>query len=188
MRKFASNKTRSPTAIRPVSGVASPATQSSSVVFPDPDGPNNMVNPGSTLKSTSRENSRAGEKKLLRMRALKGGVASFGSAGVGIGFRLFDRTDHPRSLLQRSPVQTVHHREHYEAEDQQQYRHAIGRGIVRSLHLIVDVNGDGAGHAGNIAADHQHHSKLAHGVSKHKSHACDQAGHGERNHHAKEGA
>ena len=58
-RVFVSNKARSPTAIRPASGVASPATQSSSVVLPDPDAPNRMVNPGAAVKSTSRENSRS---------------------------------------------------------------------------------------------------------------------------------
>ena len=51
------------TAIRPASGVVSPATQSSNVVFPDPEGPNSMVNPGWAVKSTSSENLRSAAEK-----------------------------------------------------------------------------------------------------------------------------
>ena len=44
---------RPPTAIRPASGVASPAIESSKVVFPAPDAPNRMVTPLCRTKATS---------------------------------------------------------------------------------------------------------------------------------------
>ena len=64
-----------PRQIAPTSGVVKPATQSSSVVFPDPDAPNRMVNPGTALNSTSSENSRSADGKLLRIRAVRVGLA-----------------------------------------------------------------------------------------------------------------
>jgi hypothetical protein len=66
-----SKKTRSPTAMRPSSGITIPAMQSSTVVFPAPEGPNKMVNPGSALNSTCNEKSRPVERKPLRIDAVK---------------------------------------------------------------------------------------------------------------------
>ncbi len=126
-RDPASNKTRSPMTILPASGAARPATQSSSVVFPDPEGPNRMVNPGAALKSTSSENGRSVAEKFLRILALRVRFANLissgrvsagrGSAGVGIESRLievhlFDWTHGPyfaihRRLMQGPPVQPV---------------------------------------------------------------------------------
>src|SRR2546428_177535 len=48
-----SNKTRLPKAILPESGVASPAIESSKVVFPAPEAPNRMVIPLLRTKATS---------------------------------------------------------------------------------------------------------------------------------------
>jgi hypothetical protein len=58
--------------------------QSSSVVFPEPEGPKRMVNPGAAVKSTSRVKSRSLAGKLLRIRALKLEWAEFCASGVGI--------------------------------------------------------------------------------------------------------
>jgi hypothetical protein len=43
-----------------------------------------MVNPGAALNSTTSENPRSLERKLLRMLALRAGFAGFASAGVSI--------------------------------------------------------------------------------------------------------
>ena len=61
-----SNQTRSPTAMRPESGLANPATQSSRVVLPAPEGPKTIVNPGAAWNSTSRANSSPPEGIRLR--------------------------------------------------------------------------------------------------------------------------
>jgi hypothetical protein len=57
------------------------------VVLPDPEGPNNMVNPGAALNSTSRENTRSLEGNTLRMLAVNVESAGFGStdAGMNVG-------------------------------------------------------------------------------------------------------
>src|SRR5580658_1391019 len=157
-----SNKTRLPTAILPASGATRPAMQSRMVVFPDPEEPNSMVNPGAASNSTSSVNE--------------------GSAGVGIEVRLFDRADRPGFTIRRA-IQPVDHRQHEETEDQQKQRRRIGCGVVGRLHLIININRDGARYSRNIASNHQHHSKLAHGVSKYQGRARDQSGHGKRQYH-----
>src|SRR5260370_30069405 len=177
MREFVSNKTRSPTVIRPVSGVATPATQSSRVVFPDPDAPNNMVKPGSAVNSTSRENSRSGERKVFPMPTVSVRFAEVCSRDMSIESRLPDRTHRPHSLI-RSAVPPINHSQHSETEYQQQQPHSIGRRIVPVLHLIVNADRDRPGHAGNVASNHQHHSKLAHGMSKRQDDAGEQSRHG----------
>src|SRR5580704_9013362 len=195
-REPASNKTRSPTTILPASGGVRPATQSSSVVLPDPEGPNSMVNPGAALKSTLSQNGRWVAEKVLRMRAIRVGFAdlvsgSRGSAGVGIEVRLFDWTHRSyfavrRCLRQGRPVQSVDQSQHRETKDEQQQCHGISRGIVGGLHLIVNSDGNGARHSRNVASNHQHHPKLAHGVSECQGYAGNQTRHGERSYHSAE--
>src|SRR5260370_33480636 len=102
-----------------MSGVVTPATQSSRVVFPDPDAPNNMVKPGSAVNSTSRENSRSGEGKLFSMRAVSVRFAEVRSRGMGIESCLPDRTHRPHSLI-RSSVPPLNNNQHRDAE----YHHA----------------------------------------------------------------
>jgi hypothetical protein len=106
--------------IRPASGSSQPATQSSNVVFPAPEGPNRMVNPGAALKSTSSANSRSVEAKRLRMRARQRWICG---CGCGVWFAVVDievfiRSGYgPGFLLRRSPVHSIYHGEDDEAED-----------------------------------------------------------------------
>ena len=62
------NKTFSPITILPVVGRTSPARQSSSVDFPAPEGPNNIVIPGGASKETSRTKAPA-SRRSFRMLA-----------------------------------------------------------------------------------------------------------------------
>ena len=66
-----SNRIRSPMAILPESGVTRPATQSSSVVFPAPEGPKMIVMPGATVNATSRVKWLALLEKRLRRATVK---------------------------------------------------------------------------------------------------------------------
>ncbi len=80
---FESKRTRSSRAMRPC-GVASPATQSSSVVLPAPEAPKRMVKPGAAWNSTSRAKSRSAPEKVFRMRALKVALATLECGSEGI--------------------------------------------------------------------------------------------------------
>ena len=60
-----SNNTRLPSEISPALVLARPATQSSNVVFPAPEGPNRIVKPGGDSKSTSKTNSESSFPVLL---------------------------------------------------------------------------------------------------------------------------
>ena len=53
-------------------------------------------------------------------------------------------------------------------EAQQQQSRVVCLRISKVLDLIVDRNGKGPGHAGNAAANHQHHSELTHSMGKGK--------------------
>src|ERR1700692_1760296 len=101
--------------MRPDSGVVSPSAQSSSVVLPDPEGPNSTVNPGAALKSTSRENPRLAAAKVLRTTAFRIGTAGFFCSGVGMKALLFYRAYRPR--FRSSSIQAIDRRQHGEAED-----------------------------------------------------------------------
>src|SRR5450631_6587 len=179
----ASNKTRSLIAMRPESGLVNPATQSSRVVLPAPDGPNRIVNPGAAWNSTSRTNSWDCAAKRLRNRASSRGAAADLSVRGGFISRLFYGPDHPCLA-----VEAIHHRQHDEAEREQQQRGLVGASVIGGLHAIEDINGHGSSDAGNISADHEHDAEFSHGVSKAQGGARNQAGNGERGDHADEGA
>src|SRR5712671_1253817 len=141
--------------MRPTSGITSPATQSSKVVFPAPDGPKRMVNPGVAWNSTSRAKSRSSELRRLWTRTWS--VRSLASPDRGEGSArrlgsaanclpalsavcmwliiLFQWSDKPRP-----PVQTINQREHSEAEQQQHQRSLICGIVFRGLHAVEDIN------------------------------------------------
>ena len=64
----------------------------------------------------------------------------------------------------------------------------IGGGVVGGLDPVEDIDGDGARHAGNISAYHEHDAELSHGVGEAQGRAGDQSGNGERGDHAKKSA
>ena len=45
-------------------------------------------------------------------------------------------------------VHAVHDAQHHERNKQQQQRHAIGSGIIQGLHAVINIDGNGAGNAG----------------------------------------
>ena len=57
------------------------------------------------------------------------------------------------------------------AKGEQDGRGAVGGGVVEVLHLVVKHDGEGAGCAGNVSAEHEHHAELAHGVEE-AEHRC----------------
>ncbi len=59
--------------------------------------------------------------------------------------------------------------------------------VIEGLGAIVDVDGNGAGDAGKIAADHQYDTKFAESVRKAENEGSDEAGPREWKNHAEEG-
>src|SRR5271170_3967474 len=114
-------------AMRPESGSIKPAMQSSSVVLPAPDAPNTMVKPGVAWKSTSSTKSDA----AIRFPTC---ACSARDADLSLSMCMYG-SDQPGL-----PVQAVDDGQHGEADDEQKQGGCIGRGIVRSLHLIEDFN------------------------------------------------
>src|SRR6202034_518937 len=150
----ASNRMWSPMVIRPESGLVNPATQSSTVVFPAPDGPNRMVNPGAARNSASRTNSCPGAANRLRNPAASGGpgvLSSFSfcagadeetAIAVGSSVRrslisaeLFCGSDDPHL-----PVHTVNEGQHGKAEHQQQHSFCIRLSFFGGLEPSEDVD------------------------------------------------
>src|SRR5580658_6344441 len=181
MRAVASNRTRSPMAMRPESGSlpfrspfrsVSPAMQSSIVVLPAPDAPKTMVKPGAAWKSTS---STKPDAPPIRLR-----TCAYSARDADLSLSI--NGSQKRSF----PVHAVDDRQHGKADQQQKHRSCIGRGIVRSLHLVEDFNRNRAGHAGNISAHHQDYSEFSHGVRERQDCAGDESGLRKRNRHAKE--
>src|SRR5579862_7988236 len=72
-----SKRARSPTEMRPESGVRRPAIESSSVVFPAPEAPNRMVKPGSAWNVTSSVKSCASVVCRRESCTLRGAPAGF---------------------------------------------------------------------------------------------------------------
>jgi hypothetical protein len=69
-----------------------------------------------------------------------------------------------------------------EGDAQQEQRGAIGLGVAEILNLIVDGDGQGAGSAGDIAADHEDDAEFTHGVGEAKGGCGDYGTEGERQH------
>ena len=63
-----------------------------------------------------------------------------------------------------------------EAEDQQDQGQTVGRGIIQRLDMVIDLHRGDTGFAGQIAAQHQHHAKLAHRMGKAQNGRGDEAG------------
>src|SRR5258707_141550 len=79
-----SKRTRSLRAMRPESGVVSPATQSSKVVLPAPEGPNKIVKPGAAGNSTSRLNvCDCAARRLWNRATSRGRGSAWISSSVG---------------------------------------------------------------------------------------------------------
>ena len=58
--------------------------------------------------------------------------------------------------------------------------------VVERLHVVVERDREHLGLARDIAADHQHHAELAHGVREAEHHGGDESRAGERHHHREE--
>src|ERR1700722_5174529 len=161
-------------AMLPESGSFKPATQSSSVVLPAPEAPKTMVKPVAEWKSTSRTKSNAAP---IRLRTC---ACSMRDAVLSLSMSM-NGSEQP-SL----PVQAVDDGQHGKADDQQQQRSGIRGGVVRSLHLVEDLNRDCARNAGNVSAHHEDYSEFSHGMRERQSGAGNEPRLRERNSHAKE--
>src|SRR5665213_994229 len=53
-----------------------------------------------------------------------------------------------------------------QAKDEQYAGGAVGGCVVEVLHLVIERDGEGAGGAWNVAAQHQHHAELADSVGE----------------------
>src|SRR5205823_3124014 len=69
----------------------------------------------------------------------------------------------------------------------QQQRRLGGPGIVERLHLIVNIDRDGARFALDVASNHEHHAELPERMRKAQHYAGDEACCRERNDQMKEG-
>src|SRR5579871_4388390 len=165
-----SKRTSSPTEMRPEPASMSPATQSSSIVFPAPDPPNRIVNPGATRKLTSRVNPWVGVDRLACTRtASSTGIREPSSAEAFLSeemagaslIGLFYRADGPSPA-----IESINNREQPKTEDEQQQGRLIRAAVVRNLHPIIDIDRDRARHTRYIATNHEHHAELSHGVGK----------------------
>src|SRR6266446_5651427 len=67
----------------------------------------------------------------------------------------------PRTHRPWPPVQAVHDRQYQEGNNKQEQCRLVCAGIICCLHLIVNINRDGARHARDIAAHHEYNSELA---------------------------
>lgn len=64
----------------------------------------------------------------------------------------------------------------------------MGAGVIEGLDTVVDVDGDGAGDAGEIAANHENYAEFAEGVSEAEDNGGEQAGKRERQDYAEKSA
>src|ERR1700676_5513066 len=125
-------------AIRPASGLANPATQSSRVVLPAPDGPNRIVNPGAARNSASRINSRAcAANRLLILASSSAPIivpraetvdATATAAGSSVREALIAESFY-RAHEPGFPIDAIYDGQHDEAECEQQQGGLIGGGI-----------------------------------------------------------
>src|ERR1019366_7276265 len=82
------------------------------------------------------------------------------------------------------PIQAVNNRQQKKRNDQQHKCRLVRAGILRVLHLVVNINRDGAGDAGNVAADHEDNAEFAQGVREAQREPRDQPGFREWKHDA----
>ena len=81
-------------------------------------------------------------------------------------------------------VDGVDERQNRERNTEKNERHAIGGRVLERLHVIVDIDGDCACDARQIAADHEHDAEFAQRVSEAEHQRSDDAGNRERENHA----
>src|SRR5882724_8030660 len=136
--------------MRPASGRTMPAMQLRTVVLPAPDAPKRMVKPGCASKETSRsevspaepvDDPAAGANRFW-MRASSTGRTIL----VFLSWNNVAKT----CRIPDSAVHGIYAGEQKERDDEEELSRLIGSGIVHRLHLVVDVDGDRAGHTGNV--------------------------------------
>src|SRR5437660_734120 len=98
-----------------------------------------------------------------------------------------------RSLFHRpgrpdTAVQAVEDRKHHKRNKQEQHRGFVRGGVVERLYAVVDVDGDRAGDAREIATDHEDDAEFAECVRKAEDQRGKNAGPGKRQDDASEGA
>src|ERR1700691_4590432 len=86
------------------------------------------------------------------------------------------------SGIRRSRAAAAHIEEHQgdEGDAEQDERSAIGGGVGEVLDLVVDGNGEGAGGAGDVAADHEDDTEFTDRVREAESRGGDDGVRGER--------
>src|SRR5690349_13729571 len=121
--------------MRPSSGVSRPAMAASVVDFPEPEGPNRMVMPGSARKATSTLNSRSRDRVSLRRTSSASGIA------------------HPRQAIDQI--------QRHDGDAGEDGHHAGGGALVVLLDGVVDGQRRGLRLAGNVARDHERDAEVA---------------------------
>src|SRR5580700_3752637 len=119
----------------------SPAMQRNSVVLPQPDAPNRAVIPvlAICMRTCSSKASRANRSSSDRLI-------------VSISYR--------DPIAAHATIGGVDDQQQREAGEKQCQRQMLRRPVVQYLHMIEDRDRRGLGAAGDIAADHQHHTKF----------------------------
>src|SRR5216684_6160485 len=69
-----------------------------------------------------------------------------------------------RPRLPHAAIHRIDNGQYGEGNRQQRQRHAVSCAVFQGLHVIVNVDRDGARYARQISAHHQHHTKFSQGV------------------------
>src|SRR5579871_6618236 len=197
-----SKSTRPSSTMRPRSGVSRPAMARRDMDLPEPDGPRKPRGAWSTENSTARR-----KPGICFSMAISRGILSR-TGFQPVGFRIVlagaRDLDYPVECdrLQACPtfalcalapdgqgaaICAVDDGENDEGEEQQDECCAVRYVVIRRLHLVVNIDRNGARYAGDVAADHEHHAEFADGVREAQHDAGDRAGGRERQNHAAKG-
>src|SRR5262245_59586815 len=94
-----------------------------------------------------------------------------GARGRGVLAGLLRQPSHTDAA-----VESVNKREKYEGDGEKRERELIGFGVFDGLDAVVNGDGNGAGSAGKISANHEDDPKFAESVSESKDESGDHTG------------
>ena len=146
-------QTSPPMANRPSAARSSPAMQRSSVVLPEPEGPNSAVTP------------RAGQAQVDRQREARRSTRK----------RARDFGTHAPTFVARR-VEGVERQQDEEAESQHAAGQPVRLRVFERFDMVVDLHRDDPRLAGDVAADHQHDAEFADRVGEAQDRAAEKPG------------
>src|SRR5213593_4725069 len=91
-----------------------------------------------------------------------------------------------RSKEPHLSVQSIYDRQNHKRGNQQHNRRFCRAGVIQSLHLIVDVDGERARDARNVATHHEYHAKLTYRMGEAQHQPCYETSPGLRHDNTKE--